>query len=193
MSALLNTAKKLATAQAMWGTHVFMRPGQKADNFSSGSWDGVINYKREIDAQQQTTTEAQNPINNKGDDKQKSFSINIEVNKFATGRDPLTVHKQLKKSLGKKSYFFIGSIPIDNSYYYLKSAELRFSNIDIAADGSVYRAFIVLEFVEDVIMRVNKKTSEKSKTTGKQTASKIGATKEAKKAEIEKWQKELFG
>lgn len=192
MSALTKI-NSLSPAQAMWGVHLFMRPGQKIDILSSGSWDGVITYKREIDAQQQTTTEAQNPINKSGEDRQKSFSINIEVNKLASGKDPLTVHKSLMKSLGKKSLFFIGALPIDSSYYFLKSVEVRYSNIDIAADGSVYRAFMVLEFVEDVIMRVEKKTSENSKNTGKPTASQTGASKAAKKAEIEKWQKELFG
>jgi hypothetical protein len=192
---ILSTVNALTPAQAMWGKHLFMPPGQKYDIVSSGSWDGNINYKSEIDATQQATTEAQEPINKKGDDKQKSFSINIVVNKLASGLDPLTVHKSLCKSLGKKSYFFIGGVPIDKSYYFLQSVELRYSNIDIAPDGTPYRAEISLAFVEDIIMRVQQQKAKETtdKKTGKQTASKVGASKAAKEEEIKKWQKNLLG
>lgn len=197
--AVLSTVNALAPAQAMWGLHLFMPPGQTLDILSSGTWDGLINYKSEADAQQQTTTEAQNPINKEQEDKQKSFSIKIEVNKLASGLDPLTIHKSLCKSLGTKSHFFIGALPIDTSYYFLKSVELRFSNSDIAPDGTPFRADISLQFEEDVIMRVEQKKAKETETTTdngtnkstKKSASRIGASKDAKAEEIKRWQQSL--
>lgn len=185
-----------AVAQAMWGSHLFALPGNNSKN-SSGSWDGQFSYKSELDVKQQETTEAQNPINNTGEDKQKSFSIRVVVNELAGGKDPLKVHKSLCESLGKKSRFYIGSKPIDTSYYFLKGVELHYANADIAPDGTPYRADITLSFVEDVIMRKEQKDSKEpsasSKGSGKKSASKVGASKDAKKAEIERWQKNLLG
>lgn len=176
------TAKATAPAQAMWGEHLFMLPGNNSRN-SSGAWDGQFSYKSELDLQQQETTEAQNPINSTGEDKQKSFSIRLEVNKLADGLDPLAVHKSLCASQGKKSRFFIGSKPIDTSYYFLQGVELRYSNIDISPDGSPYRAEITLSFTEDVVMRTEKKENSVYTTeSGSKSASKVGASKSAKKA-----------
>ena len=165
-----------------------MLPGQNDSALSSGIWDGKLNYKAEIDATQQDTTEAQNPINNTKEDKQKTFSIRVEVNKLATGQNPLEVHKALSESLGQKAYFFIGGSPIDKSYYFLKSVELRYSNIDISRNGSPYRAEIMLEFVEDVVMRVEQEKAKETTTKdGKKTASKVSPSKAAKKAEAKIW------
>lgn len=176
------TKKSSAPAQAMWGEHLFMLPGNNSRH-SSGSWDGQFSYKAECDMQQQETTEAQNPINNTGEDKQKSFSVRLTVNKLADGLDPLEVHKSLCASQGKKSRFFIGAEPIDKSYYFLKGVELRFSNIDIAQDGKPYRAEITLSFVEDVIMRTEKKENSVYTTeSGSKSASKVGASKSAKES-----------
>lgn len=186
------TRKSGAPTQAMWGSHLFMLPGTKSKN-SSGTWDGQFSYKAECDVQQQETTEAQNPINNTGEDKQKSFSIRIVVNKLADGLDPLVVHKSLCASQGKKSYFYIGSKPIDSSYYFLKGVELHYSNIDIAPDGTPYRADITLSFIEDVIMRKEKSKGVSTTSSGKKSAAKVGASKDAKKAEIERWEKALLG
>lgn len=188
--ALLTKVNSVAPAQAMWGVHLFMPPGKSYDAVSSGTWDGKITLTNEIDAKQQETTEAQNPINKEDGDKQKSFTISVEVNKLATGQDPLTVHKFLCNSIGKKSYFFIGSIPIDTSYYFLKNVELRYSNIDIAPNGDPYRAEITLSFVEDVIMRVEQKNTQKptQSSSGGQTASNVGASNDAKRAAQSIWE-----
>lgn len=175
-----------APTQAMWGSHLFMLPGNKRKD-SSGSWDGQFSYKAECDVQQQETTEAQNPINNTGEDKQKSFSIRIVVNKLADGLDPLAVHKSLCASEGKKSHFYLGSKPIDSSYYFLQDVELHYSNIDIAPDGTPYRADITLSFVEDVIMRKKKGDGTTTTSSGKKSAAKVGASKEAKISAKEVW------
>ncbi len=189
-----NNTKSGAAAQAMWGSHLFALPGNNSRN-SSGAWDGQFSYKSELDVEQQETTEAQNPINSTGEDKQKSFSIRVEVNRLAGGLDPLAVHKSLCSSMGKKSRFYIGSTPIDKSTYFLKDVELHYSNGDIAPDGTPFRADITLSFVEDVIMRKEQEKSKEPTTTenGKKSASKVGANKDAKKAEIERWQKNLLG
>ena len=176
------TTAKACSSQAMWGSHIFALPGTNASN-SSGAWDGQFSYKAELDVEQQETTEAQNPILNKGEEKQKSFAIRVIVNTLADGLDPLKVHKSLCDSAGKKARFYIGAKPIDKSYYFLQSVDLRFSNIDISAGGKPYRAEIELQFVEDTVQR--KETADNSNVwgeKGKKTAAKVGASKTSKSA-----------
>lgn len=178
--AILSTINSYSPAQAMWGLHLLMPPG-KYDEVSSGIWDGVITYSSEIDAEQQETTEAQNPIDQKGGDKQKSFSITVQVNKLATGQDPLLIYSLWVAEIGKCYPFFIGALPIDTSNYRLKSVGMSFQNADIAPDGAAFRIDINLDFEEDIILRKKKETNESGDT--KKTASNVGASKAAKKTE----------
>lgn len=193
MYQILSKVNSIAPAQAMWGLHLLMPAGKSYGAISSGMWDGAITYTSEIDAEQQETTEAQNPLDVKGGDKQRSFSITVEVNKLATGQDPLTVHALWCTSIGKTAPFFLGTIPLDGSKYRLKSVNLNLQNAYFAPDGSVYRATIGLDFEEDTILRITSKGVEdtedatgdkkKSGTTTKKTASNVGATKAAKQSE----------
>lgn len=192
---ILSAINSISPAQAMWGLHLLMPPG-KYDIASSGIWDGIITHTSELDIEQQDTTEAQNPLDVKGGDKQKSFSINVQVNKLATGQDPLSVYASWVRDIGKSYPFFIGAVPIDASVYRLQSVNLSFQNADIAPNGAAFRVDIALDFEENTILRVASKGVEENenedRSTKKKTASNVGASKAAKDAEIKKWQKELF-
>lgn len=181
--AVISKINKLSPANAMWGDMALMPPGKAYGTASAGIWDGVFNYTAELDAEQQETTEAQNPLDVKGGDKQKGFSISVEVNKYATGQNPLAVYSRWIKALGKSSRFFIGTAPIDGSRYILKRVEIDFTNDDIAATGEPFRVFLSLEFIEDTILRISSKGVEDEGDTTKKTASTVGPKKAEKKAE----------
>lgn len=171
-------------APAMWRTHLLLPAGGKIAPMGSGIWDGILNYSAGLDITQEETTEGQNPLDKKGGDKQKDFSIRVEVNKLADGTNPLLTYKHWQASLGKKGYFFVGNVPIDKSMYILKRVELSYANKDIAADGSPFRAEIILSFVEDVIQKKvdaeikeeQQKPAEKSKKTVSKSAKKAEKT-----------------
>lgn len=167
-------------ATAMWRTHLLFPAGGKIAPMGSGIWDGSLNYSSELDIEQEETTEGQNPLDKKGGELAKEFSIRVQVNKIADGTSPLATYKKWQDSLGKKGYFFIGGAPIDNSMYILKRVEISFSNVDIAADGSPYRADIMLSFVEDV---VQKKVDAEIKEQAAAGDTKKTVSKAAKKAE----------
>lgn len=181
MTNLLSNLNTLCPYTAMWGTYLLLPPG-RANIASEGIWDGVLSYASELEAEQQETAEAQNPLEVKGGDKQKQFSISVQVNKYATGQNPVDVHQAWMRSLGKSNYFFVGALPISRSRFMLQSVELHFTNLDLAADGSVYRADIYLSFAEDILLRVPCDTVEETEEGGK-SAAKVGAKKAAKKAE----------
>lgn len=181
MTNRLSSLSSLCPYTAMWGTHLLLPPG-RANIASAGIWDGVLNYTSELEAEQQETAEAQNPLETKGGDKQKEFTISVQVNKYATGQNPVDVHQSWMRSLGKTNYFFVGAMPLSRSRFMLTGVEFHFTNRDIAADGSVYRADIFLSFAEDILLRVPCETVQED-TEGKASAVKVGAKKAAKKAE----------
>ncbi len=181
MSNILSSLNALCPYTAMWGAYLLLPPG-RANTASAGIWDGVLNYASELEAEQQETAEAQNPLEAKGGDKQKQFTISVQVNKYATGQNPVDVHQAWMRGLGKSNYFFVGALPISSSRFMLESVELHFSNRDIAADGSVYRADIHLSFVEDTLLRMPCGKAEETEAGGT-SAAKAGANKAAKKAE----------
>lgn len=166
-------------ATAMWRTHLLLPAGGKIAPAGSGIWKGTLTYTSELNIEQEETTEGQNPLDNKGGDIPKEFFIQVEVNKIADGTNPLATYKKWQDSLGKKGYFFIGNTPIDTSMYILRQVEISFSNKDIAADGSPYRADIMLTFNEDV---VQKKVDAEIKETAAATVSK--AAKKAEKKSV---------
>mgnify|MGYP003297936748 CR=1 FL=1 len=183
-SIILAIAKALtgnrSTTQAMWRKHLLMPAGGKKNPSGSGIWDGSINYAAELDIEQEETTEGQNPLDQKGGDKAKEFSISVQVNKIADGTDPLKTYKKWQDSLGKKGYFYIGKKPIDKSMYMLKQVDFSCSNTDFAADGMPYRADITLTFTEDV---VEKRAGQEIKAAAEAGTTKKTATKSAKKSE----------
>lgn len=137
---------------AIWGPYLLLPPG-RASRVSAGIWDGKLNYASELEARQQEATEAQNPLETTGSDKQKRFSLAVQANKYATGQNPVDVHQAWLLSLGKSHWFLVGALPLSPSRFMLESVELHFSNRDIAADGSVYRADIHLGFIENTLLR----------------------------------------
>lgn len=173
---ILAAINSRSLATAMWRTHLLLPAGGKLAPAGSGIWDGVLNYSAGLEVTQEETTEGQNPLDKKGGDKPKDFSIRVEVNKIADGTSPLFTYKKWQNSLGKKGYFFIGNLPLDLSMYILKRVEFSYSNKDIAANGEPYRAEIILSFVEDV---VQKKADNAIKDDTKKTPSK--AAKNAEK------------
>lgn len=177
MTNLLSSLNSLCPYTAMWGAYLLLPPG-RANIASAGIWDGMLNYASELEIAQQETAEAQNPLESKGGDRQKQFSLSVQVNKYATGQNPVDVHQAWMRSLGKTNYFFVGALPISPSRFMLTGVELHFTNRDIAADGSVYRADIYLTFAEDVLLRVPCNDAKADKS-----AVKVGAKKAAKKAE----------
>ncbi len=177
MTNLLSSVNSLCSYTAMWGSYLLLPPG-RANVASAGIWDGVLNYASELEVEQQETAEAQNPLESKGGDRQKQFSLSVQVNKYATGQNPVDVHQSWMRSLGKTNYFFVGALPISPSRFMLTGVELHFTNRDIAADGSVYRADIYLTFAEDILLRVPCNDAKADKS-----AVKVGAKKAAKKAE----------
>ncbi len=179
-STIAAALNKRSLATAMWRAHLLLPAGGKIAPMGSGTWDGTLTYTSELDIEQEETTEAQNPLDKKGGDVAKEFSIRVDVNKIADGSTPLVVYKGWQCDLGKKGYFFIGNIPIDSSMYILKQVEISFNNKDIAADGSPYRADIMLTFVEDV---VQKKVDAEIKEKAAEGDTKKTASKSAKKAE----------
>lgn len=178
---------KQSPVNAMWGDFLLFPPGKAYGKASAGIWDGVFNYTAELDAEQLETTEAQNPIDTKGGDKQKEFAIRVEANKYATGQNPLSIYKRWIEALGQAARFYIGLAPIDGSRYILQRVNLDFGKEDIAADGSPFRVFIDLEFIENTILRKSSNgvedKEENGEKTNKKTASKVGAKKAEKKAE----------
>lgn len=177
---ILNTANASALGQCFWGLHLMAVPGAALELVCSGTWDGNINYSTEIDAEQEETTEAQNPIYVKGGDKPREFEIRVIVETLATGQDPLGVYKAWMRDLGKSNYFFMGMLPIDRSMYILRRVQYYMVNADIAADGTPRRAEITLSFAEDTILKVaNKEVKEDNEDT-KKSACKVGKTKAGK-------------
>lgn len=178
---------KHSPATATWGEMLLLPPGKPYGKSSAGIWNGEINYSNELDAEQQETTEAQNPLDVKGGDKQKSFTISVEVNSYATGQNPLAVYNRWIQAIGKSARFYIGRAPIDGSRYILKRVDIDFSNEDIAASGAPFRVFLSLEFVEYTLLRISSQSVEalenENAAAAKKTASKVGPKKAEKKAE----------
>lgn len=175
---ILSTVNTRNISTAFWGTHLLAPAGRNLSIFYAGTWDGVLNYTRESDIEQQETTEAQNPLDYKGADKEKSFSITVTVNKLATGHDPLSVYKDWARDLGKKSRFFVGLVPIDTSAYILQRVEMQYQNADIAVSGAAYRMTITLTFAEDTLLQ-----TKQPQDAAKESAADIKPSKAAKQAE----------
>lgn len=170
-----NLLNGFALSQAMWGAHLLMPAGSKLGVLSSGIWDGYLRLTSELDAEQIETTEAQNPLDVKGGDKPKEFSIQLQVSKLGTGSDPLVVAQAWQRSLGQSHLFFVGALPISSSQFILKHVDMFFAYEDTAADGSPLRCDIGLEFVEDVVLAVASRTQKEEKPSE-------GASSAAKKA-----------
>ena len=164
-----------ALPTALWGLHYLAPAGHIADILSSGIWDGKFNHTRELDAEQIETTEAQNPLDVKGGDKPREFSITVEVNKRATGQSPLTVYHAWHNDLGKSNYFLVGVQPLDSSQYILKSLRLHMERDDFDAHGTAWHATLTLGFVENAVLAIVTKKLKEEKD-------RKGASKAAKKA-----------
>lgn len=149
---ILSSVSSPTPHTAMWGPYLLLPPG-RANRASAGIWDGKLNFTSEREAGQQEAVEAQNPLEPKEGDKQKQFSLAVQVNKYATGQDPVDVHHAWMLSLGKSHWFFVGALPISSSRFMLEAVEFHFSNRDLAADGSVYRADLHLSFIENTLLR----------------------------------------
>lgn len=171
ITSVISQLNRLSPAQGMWGTHLLMPAGSTiAGIVSSGIWDGAQTLTAELDVEQQETTEAQNPLDVKGGDKPREFTINVQVSTLGTGQNPIVVYNSWHRDLGKSYYFFNGALPIDTSQYILQAVELHFTYLDTAADGSPLRADISLTFVEDTILAIaSKEEKEPSKNTKKKS------------------------
>lgn len=169
---ILSTAVSIIPTGA-WGKHLLMPACARLDSIASGIWDGKLNITRELDIEEQSTTEAQNPLDEKGGDKPREFSITVMVFRNATGSSPLTVYHSWWKDLGKCNYFFQGIQPIDTSQYILKHIAIDCGVQDFDANGEMYRADITLDFVEDIILKiVSQKLKEEKSRKGKSKAKK---------------------
>ncbi len=177
ISSLINRAKFIS---GFWGTHVFIAPGTTGDSLGAGIWDRTFQFHSELNIEQSESTEAQNPLMQRGGDRPKEFSISVQVLKQATGQAPLSVYKSWMKSLGKKHPFFIGMLPINSSRYILRGVELHFVNQDIHPSGEPYHATITLHFSEDTLLEVPNQDVEEEETKDgkkKKSAKKVGAKK----------------
>ncbi len=174
VTSVISQLNRLAPAQGMWGKHLLMPAGSSiAGIVSSGIWDGAQQLTAELDVEQQETTEAQNPLDVKGGDKSREFTINVQVTTLGTGQNPIVVYNSWHRDLGKSYYFFNGALPIDTSQYILQTVELHFTYLDTAADGTPLRADISLTFVEDAILAViSKEEKEEKKDPSKATKKK---------------------
>ena len=167
---LTSQLNRFAPAQAMWGTHLLMPAGSKLGVVSSGIWNSRINYTAELDVEQQETTEAQNPLDVKGGDKPREFTIDTEVSTLGTGQSPVAVYNSWHRDLGKSHYFFVGLAPIDMSQYILKTIEYSHTYWDTSAYGTPIRADIRLTFVEDTVLSIiSKEEKEPSDATKKKS------------------------
>lgn len=175
---ILPTNSIAKNVAGFWGTHFFSSPGQAVDALSSGIWDRTIVRHDEIEAEQVVSTEAQNPIDQKGGDNPREFGINLQVNALASGQSPVSVYKSWVRDLGKSNLFFVGLLPFHSSRYILQRVEMSFNNADIHATGAPYRADIVLTFSEDTILEIPNKDVEETEDNGSQkSAAKVGPTK----------------
>lgn len=163
---------RLSPAQAMWGPHLLMPAGATLGVVSSGIWNGILPFSAELDVEQQETTEAQNPLDVKGGDKPREFSIDIQVSTLATGQSPVTVYNAWQRDQGKSYYFFVGALPIDDSQYILREIEYSHTYFDTAADGSPIRADMRLTFVEDTILSIVSKEEKEPSDAAKKKSPK---------------------
>ena len=160
----------------MWGKHILLPACRPLSIVGSGIWDGLINHARELDANPMDTTEAQNPLEVRGGDKPREFSITVMVFRNTDGQSPMTVYQAWQLDQGKSNYFFMGLQPLDSSQYILKGTELNCGVEDFDAAGEMYRADITLTFVEDTILKIGTKKLKEEK-------SRKGPSKAKKKAE----------
>lgn len=163
----------------MWGLHVFTRAGQPFPKISGGIWAGELNITRESDVQELTSTEAQNPLDKRGD-KPTSFAIIVTANRLA-GLNPVTVYKSWCRDLGKSHYFFIGLLPLSADLYILENVTFRFSGRDCDPSGAPIKGDITLTFTADTVLgRIGKDVD--SDILSKTQSGKTGIKKAAKTA-----------
>lgn len=162
-----------AIPTGIWGKHVLYPACRPLSVVGSGIWDGLINHVRELDVDPMDTTEAQNPLEVRGGDKPREFSITVMVFRNTDGQSPMTVYQAWQKDQGKSNYFFMGLQPLDMSQYILKGTELNCDAEDFDANGEMFRADITLTFVEDTILKIaTKKLKEENDRKGPSKAKK---------------------
>lgn len=190
MNPALNSITK--NVAGFWGAHVLISPGHAAAQASAGVWDRTIVRHDELEAGQLESTEAQNPLDLKGGDKPREFSISVQVNAIANKQNPLAVYKAWQRDLGKSNLFFIGDIPYHTSRYILQRVEFAFANRDIHAMGTPFRGDINLTFTEDTMLEVPSKGVETPQDpNGTKSASKVGPTK-AEKVRVWKTENDMI-
>lgn len=176
LTSILPSSIGAAIPTALWGKRFVAPAGHIADILSSGIWDGRFQHTRELDAEQLESTEAQNPLDVKGGDKPREFSITVEVNKRATGQSPISVYHEWHRDLGKSNYFLVGVQPLDSSQYILKSLGFHMEASDFDAHGQPWHATLTLGFVENAILKiVTKKIKEEKDRKGASKAAKKSA------------------
>lgn len=155
--------------QAFWGHHVLLATARCIQPIMDG-----LNLKSELDVSQEMSTEAQNPLDVKGGDKQKSFQIRTLAAIHAGTIDPMIWYNQFVRDLGKSMPFILGIMPMGALRMVLQKVTME--DVMFGSAGNIISAYITLDFVED--MPTTAKAQEVKDQSGISKAEKKAKAKE---------------
>lgn len=142
----------ISSLQAIWGVHVF----RVSENSILPLSDG-IHFASELDYDELNTTEAQNPLNIKGGDRQKHFSLLSPCSVHLGNLNPLIEYNQWQRDLGKSLPFLLGGLPF--GAWRMILVNVRMENTQWV-EGNIISADLILDFQEDMPATVQAKDVE---------------------------------
>lgn len=136
--------------QAFWGYHIFTTSERHIRSIVNG-----LQLSSELNVEQQSATEAQNPLNIKGGNKQRSFQIKTVS---ASGGDPLLEYNQLVRDCGMSLPFIVGYMPFGGLRVILQKVSM--SDVEFGPSG-ILSAALTMDFIEDMQATVRAKEVKK--------------------------------
>lgn len=129
--------------QAFWGTHLLRVTEKQLQPIIDG-----LGLASELDYDELQTTEAQNPLNVRGGDRQKSFPVTFAVSRHTGGFDPVFEYQAWVRDLGKSMPFIVQYRPFGPKRLVLENVGMH--DVDFGAGGEMIYAQISAVFTEDM-------------------------------------------
>lgn len=133
----------IGNIQAMWGTHLI----RTSDKHIQPIVDS-LSLSSELNVEELESTEAQNPLNVKGGDASKSFSVVFDVSIHAGCLDPLLEYHSWVRDLGKSLPFIVQYRPFGPRRMVLERITMH--DVTFGPKGNIIHAQMTADFAEDM-------------------------------------------
>lgn len=133
----------IGNIQAMWGTHLI----RTADKHIQPLVDG-LHLSSELNIEELESTEAQNPLNMKGGDVPKAFSVMFAVSLHAGCPDPLLEYHSWVRDLGKSLPFIVQYRPFGARRMVLERITMH--DVTFGPKGNIIHTKMTVDFTEDM-------------------------------------------